>query len=120
MFFTALRSDQAAAKLANPDLFAKAARAHRPSRLPFYQRMANFAYFNPAVTLIGVSVPAVLGIFKWKGGDARLTTSMRVMHTRVIGQATVLATLLVIMGFTDYMSRRGPFLEPEDVEEDDR
>ena len=60
----------------------------------------------------------MLGIFKWKGGEKHLTTSMRVMHTRVIGQATVLGTLLIIMGFSDFMRRRGPFLEPED--EDDR
>jgi len=114
MFFMALKSDHAVGALANPALFAQAARRHRPSTLPFYQRAANWCYYNQAVTLIGISVPAVLGIFKWKGGEKHLTTSMRVMHTRVIGQATVLGTLLIIMGFSDFMRRRGPFLEPED------
>jgi len=38
------------------------------------------------------------------------------MHTRVMGQFSILAILVSTMGFYDYMRSRGPFLEPWEIE----
>mmetsp|Transcript_9444 Transcript_9444/g.18968 ORF Transcript_9444/g.18968 Transcript_9444/m.18968 type:complete len:81 (-) Transcript_9444:207-449(-) len=38
----------------------------------------------------------------------------QVMHTRVYGQASVLALLMSLMIFRDYMDRNGKFLEAEE------
>jgi len=79
-------------------------------------KMANFFQENPFKILAAVGVPAVLYIFKGREGQAHLQTQMKIMHTRVMGQGTVLIMLLSLMGFKEYMDRTGKFVTEAEVQ----
>jgi hypothetical protein len=106
-----LVSEQVASRLANPQAFEAELSHGRVSSLSVPKRLANFFLDSPMKALIMIGVPGVLGIFLAKGGQSELSFSQRIMHTRVMGQFSVLAVLVGTMGFHDYMTKRGRFLE---------
>lgn len=84
--------------------------------LGLHHKMANFFQENPFKILAAVGVPTVFYIFKGREGQAHLQTQMKVMHTRVFGQGTVLIMLLSLMGFKEYMDKTGKFVTEADVQ----
>lgn len=105
----ALFSDQLSARMAAPERFAaaEAEKKQHAATLPLHKRTANWLYENPVKSLAATGIPAVVGIFSYQSRDKFMTASQKVMHTRVIGQATVLALLVSTMAFQDTMSKRG-------------
>lgn len=116
VFAFGIVSEQVASRMANPEAFAHDIHSGRVSTLSLPKRLANFVHDYPVRTLFMLGVPGVIGIFASKGGQHELSLSQRLMHTRVIGQFTVLSILLGTMGFHDYMSRHGRYLEPWEEE----
>lgn len=103
-------SEQIASRLANPNAFLKD--IHRRSTLPPWKQYANFVADHPFENLFISSVPLIAYIFKNKLNEEALSLSQRIMHTRVLGQFSVLTLLAINMGFYDYMKKHGKFLEP--------
>ena len=113
IFLFAFFSDHVAARLANPYGFEKYVNEQREhSELPTYQRVANYIYFNPFKSLVFMSMPVVTGIFLTRDAQ-NLKFSQRLMHTRVMGQFSVLAILAGTMMFHDWMEHRGPYTVEE-------
>ena len=75
--------------------------------------IANFWQEHPFRMLAAAAVPAVGYIYF--GRNEGLQLQMKVMHTRVMGQFTVLALLLSLMGFKEYMDKNGKFITEEDA-----
>lgn len=84
--------------------------------LKFHHRAANYLYDHPFHLLASLAVPVVGGIFYSQSGHSHLKLSQKIMHTRVLGQTSVLAMLLSIMYFRDYMDRNGRFRVQEDAD----
>lgn len=74
------------------------------TELSTYERTANFIHANPFKVIASIGIPAVGFVFYGQGGQE--TLQMRLLHTRVLGQASVLCTLLGIMALKDMMDRR--------------
>jgi hypothetical protein len=82
------------------------------------QRVANFWQEHPFQILIGLGLPAVGAIFmKRRAGNSSLMLSQQLMQTRVMGQFTVLAFLMSLMGFKEYMDRQGTYITEAEAEE---
>lgn len=76
--------------------------------LALWKRAANTLYEYPYYTLGLSGTAAVATVFSLQPKE--LTFQQKVLHSRVMGQMSVLGILCVVMGFTDYMRRRGgPF-----------
>ncbi|TYZ65276.1 hypothetical protein PybrP1_001596 [[Pythium] brassicae (nom. inval.)] len=89
-------------------------RAHESHRLRMHERFANHVYDHPYRTLATVGVPLVGGIFAYQNTNSAITSAQKIMHTRLYGQAAVVALLLSSMAFHDYMQKRGRFEAPLD------
>jgi hypothetical protein len=77
-------------------------------QLSFPQRTANYLYFNPIQHTIMTSIPVVAGIFHYQNTvKSDIIMSRRIMHTRVLGQFSVLTVLVMTMGFQSFMDTRG-------------
>eukprot|EP00924_Labyrinthula_sp_SR-Ha-C_P006868 snap_masked-scaffold_8-processed-gene-3.47-mRNA-1 protein AED:0.10 eAED:0.20 QI:0/-1/0/1/-1/1/1/0/179 len=111
LFAFAFTAERVAAKLANPDAFGSGfdwEMFRRHLELPIHKRAANYFYHNPFKTIIFTSIPVICGIYVTR--DAKhLKLSQRIMHTRVLGQFSVLVILASTMLFHDWMDKRGPF-----------
>jgi hypothetical protein len=79
-------------------------------RLGMHHQIMNYWQENPVKILAAVGVPAVAYIFYGKSGQNQLQLQQKIMHTRVLGQATVVALMLALMGFKDYMDKHGKFI----------
>lgn len=80
------------------------------ARLSVPKRIANTVYDSPYWTLGICGGTAVGTIFSLQ--PKALTLQQKILHSRVMGQFSVLAILCSLMGFMDYMRRRGgPFVE---------
>jgi hypothetical protein len=79
-------------------------------RLSFHHQIANYWQENPFKILAIAGIPAVGYIFWGRAGKDHLQLQMKVMHTRVMGQFTVISLLLGLMGFKEYMDRNGKFI----------
>mmetsp|Transcript_14685 Transcript_14685/g.16646 ORF Transcript_14685/g.16646 Transcript_14685/m.16646 type:complete len:188 (-) Transcript_14685:1026-1589(-) len=112
LFAFGLVSEQVASRLASPEAYAShVAQQKETKRIAIHHQIANYAYNYPIKTLVGLSIPMVGGIFAYKGTSSHLNTTQRVLHTRVLGQASVLSLLVGTMLFHDYMDRHGPYTE---------
>jgi hypothetical protein len=81
--------------------------------LPFHEQAANWVYDYPFKTLTLMSLPAIAAIFHHQHANpayASLKFSQKIMHTRVYGQAYVVASLALVMGFRDHMDREGRYV----------
>jgi len=93
---------------ANPDLYAKKERQVMLQNMPIHHRIANYIHHKPFQVIAYVGVPTVFGLFMLNG-QSHLSLSQRVMNTRVMGQASVIAILCSTMAFYDYMEKHGDF-----------
>lgn len=93
VFAYAFVSEQTASRLAHPEAYERYRNRNDTTGIPLTQQVKDVLDENPAKFLVGAALPVVGGIFWWKGKDQSLTLSQRVMHTRVIGQFSVLAIL---------------------------
>ncbi|KAI9982137.1 hypothetical protein PInf_008028 [Phytophthora infestans] len=84
------------------------------TQLPLHKRAANFVYDHPYRSLVTAGVPLVGGIFAYQTTNAGIARSQQIMHTRIYGQAAVVALLLGSMAFHDFMAKRGRFEEDEE------
>jgi two-component sensor histidine kinase len=78
--------------------------------LGLHHKISNAFADHPFKILAGVGVPAVAWIFYGRTGQEHLQLQMKVMHTRVMGQFTVITMLLSLMGFKSYMDHYGKFI----------
>jgi hypothetical protein len=102
-------SEQNVLREANPAWFPK----KKASSLPLHEKCANWVYGHPVQSLILSAVPGYGLIFHATRDQKHLSFSQRIIHTRVIGQAYVLTTVLILMGFMDFMDKRGEFTTGE-------
>jgi hypothetical protein len=58
----------------------------------------------------------VAAIYLAESGKAHLSQQLKILHTRVFGQATIIATLLGIMTLKEIMDRSGQYITEEQVE----
>lgn len=84
--------------------------------LNLYHQTANYVQQNPFKCIAGFGVPAVAAIYVTENSKAHLSTQLKILHTRVFGQATVIATLLGIMTLKEIMDRSGRYITEEQVE----
>lgn len=82
------------------------------SYMPIHHRVCNYMYDHPYQLIFAVGSPLVASILYSQMHEQHLKLSQRIMHTRVYGQAGVLAIALSVMGFRKYMDERGRFPEP--------
>ena len=85
------------------------------SSLGLHHRIANFWQENPVKILTALSVPTVGIIFKTRTSKTHLQFQSMVMHTRVLGQFSVILMLLTLMGFKGYMDINGKFVTEADA-----
>ncbi|CAJ1966105.1 unnamed protein product [Cylindrotheca closterium] len=85
--------------------------------LQSHHKAANFIQTNPFKCIGAVAVPGVAYVFRAQKKQEHLSLQMKLLHTRVLGQATVLITLLGIMGLKEMMDRRGKYVTEADVED---
>jgi hypothetical protein len=88
-----------------------------PGELRTYQKALNYFNDNPVKVLAAVGVPTIGYILYGRAGQEHLTASMKLMHTRVMGQAATITILLSLMGFKEYMNRHGKYMTEEEAEQ---
>jgi len=87
-----------------------------PELTPFHQA-ANYVQLNPFKCIAGFGVPAVAMIYYGESRKGHLPQQLKILHTRVFGQATVIATFLGIMALKEMMDRSGHYITDDQVEE---
>jgi len=85
-------------------------------RLGLHHKIMNYMQENPIKVLAFVGIPSVAYIFYGKSGQDHLQFQQKVMHTRVLGQATIVGLILSFMGIKEYMDRSGKFITEADAE----
>jgi hypothetical protein len=80
-------------------------------------KAANFVQANPFKCIAGIGIPAVAYIYYGRRQKEHLSFSLKLLHTRVIGQFAVICTLLGVMGLKEMMDRSGRFITEDDVEQ---
>jgi hypothetical protein len=70
-----------------------------------HHKVANYVQANPFKVIAGVGIPAVASIFYGQTGKEHVNMQMKILHTRVFGQFSVICTLLGVMGMKDMMDR---------------
>lgn len=85
-------------------------------KLGLHHKFANFWQENPFKILIAMSVPTVGIIFKTRSSQSHLQLQSMVMHTRVLGQSSVIFMLLTLVGFKGYMDINGKFVTEMDAQ----
>ena len=86
------------------------------NELGLHHKAANYAAENPFKVLMALAVPTVATIFYGRSGKEHLQPSMKLLHTRVFGQAATISLLLSVMGFKEYMDRYGKFITQADAD----
>jgi hypothetical protein len=81
-----------------------------------FHKSANYVQANPFKVIIGIGVPSVALIFWGRTTKEHLSMQLKILHTRVYGQFTVVCTLLGVMGLKELMDRQGRFITEEEVE----
>jgi hypothetical protein len=85
-------------------------------QLQTHHKAANFIQSNPFKCIAGIGLPAVAYIFMGQSGKEHLSFQLKILHTRVFGQAAIISTLLGIMGLKEMMDRRGKYVTEADIE----
>jgi len=93
LFAFAFMSEETASRLARPDAYERHVRKEAHENDSFLHSTKKMLDDNPVKFLAMIGIPLVGTIFYVKGRDPSLTLSQRVMHTRVMGQFSVLALL---------------------------
>jgi hypothetical protein len=98
LFAFTFSAEMTASRLANPQAFERFKSRERES-LPLHRRLKRVVDENPTAVLVAVGLPVVGAIFYKNSQAQHLTLSQKVMHTRVIGQGTVLAILASLAAY---------------------
>ena len=85
--------------------------------LRLHHKAANYCYEHPFHILAGIGVPAIGYIFYGRSGQHHLPFSIKLLHTRVMGQFSVLIICLSLMGFKQYMDQQGKFISEHEAEQ---
>lgn len=85
-------------------------------RLGPHHVFANFWQDHPFKLLGLFGVPTVLYIFKGRNDKQHLKMQSKLMQTRVFGQFAVIAMLLTLMGFKEYMDKYGRYITQADAD----
>lgn len=85
--------------------------------LKLHHHAANWVFDHPFHILVGASLPVVGSIYYGQSDLKHLKLSQKVMHTRVMGQLSVLSILLGVMFFREHMKLHGRYLEEGEAEE---
>lgn len=70
---------------------------------------ANYFQENPFKMLFGLGMPSVAYIFN-KYNKKQIPLQLKLMQTRVVGQASVIIFLLSLVGFKTYMDNAGKYI----------
>lgn len=116
LFFFTLKYELAITNMnRNPhlweDLSDKNLKSGNITYMPVHHRMANFLYDHPFGCVAGFGVPFAAYILKTQLALKHITFSQRIMHSRVFAQGGILTMGMAIMGFREYMNKRGRFPE---------
>mmetsp|Transcript_14408 Transcript_14408/g.22228 ORF Transcript_14408/g.22228 Transcript_14408/m.22228 type:complete len:268 (-) Transcript_14408:532-1335(-) len=76
--------------------------------------LANFWQENPFKMLVALGLPSVAYIFH-KYNNKQIPFQLKVMQTRIVGQFSVIAFLLGLVGFKSYMDANGKFVTEADA-----
>ena len=114
--FSQIEKDQQITELYRQSVTNSGVRVVPGDHLGVHHRLMNFGQDNPLKILACVGFPAVGFIYYGKSGKNNLQLQQKVMHTRVIGQATVLAIMLTLMGLKEYMDKSGKFITEAEAE----
>eukprot|EP00516_Mucochytrium_quahogii_P009047 CAMPEP_0203767104 /NCGR_PEP_ID=MMETSP0099_2-20121227/803_1 /ASSEMBLY_ACC=CAM_ASM_000209 /TAXON_ID=96639 /ORGANISM=" , Strain NY0313808BC1" /LENGTH=210 /DNA_ID=CAMNT_0050663559 /DNA_START=227 /DNA_END=859 /DNA_ORIENTATION=- len=94
LFAFTFASETMASKRAHPDAYLPQEDTSTNSKhAPVASTGFFFSNISPLKGLMMVGIPLVGGVFYLNGRNSHLTFSQRVMHTRVMGQASILALL---------------------------
>ena len=115
--FSQIEKDQQITELYRQSVTNSGVRVVPGDHLGVHHRLMNFGQDNPLKILACVGFPAVGFIYYGKSGKNNLQLQQKVMHTRVIGQATVLAIMLTLMGLKEYMDKSGKFITEAEAEQ---
>mmetsp|Transcript_55028 Transcript_55028/g.159317 ORF Transcript_55028/g.159317 Transcript_55028/m.159317 type:complete len:245 (-) Transcript_55028:114-848(-) len=83
--------------------------------LTTYHQVANYVQANPFKVILGIGIPSIFAIF----GKEMMNTSqmqLKILHTRVFGQAAVISSLLGVMGIKATMDQQGRYITPDELE----
>lgn len=83
--------------------------------LSIHHVTSNFVQEHPFKLLTFFGVPSVAYILWSKNHQQHLQVQQQLMHTRVMGQFTVIGLLLTFMGFKTYMDMYGKFITEADM-----
>lgn len=83
--------------------------------LDIHHHAANIIQEHPFKLLAVVGVPSVLYIFLGRN-QQNLQLQHKLIHTRVIGQGTVIGILVAFMGLKSYMDKWGTFITEAEAE----
>ena len=84
--------------------------------LQTYHKVANYIQANPFKCIAGLGVPSIAYIYLGQSGKEHLSFQLKILHTRVFGQAAVICSLLGIMGLKEMMDRRGKYVTEGDID----
>jgi phosphoribosylformylglycinamidine (FGAM) synthase PurS component len=107
---TDLAADQQLTELYRQSVEQSGVRVVPGDTLGPHHKFMNYWQENPFKMLACLGVPAVAYIFYGRSGQEHIPFQLKVMQTRVMGQGTVIAMLLGLMGFKEYMDRNGKFI----------
>jgi len=113
---TNLAADKQLTELYRQSVEQSGVRVVPGNTLGMHHKFANYWQENPFKILACLGVPAVAYIFYGKSGQEHIPFQLKVMQTRVMGQGTVIAMLLGLMGFKEYMDRNGKFITEEEAD----
>ena len=82
--------------------------------MPIAHKMGNFLYDHPFAMIVGFGLPFAGYIFSRQLKYKHLTTSQKVMQSRVIAQGGILTVAMSTMAFQGYMDKRGRFPDPSE------
>jgi hypothetical protein len=69
------------------------------------RRHCSYVQSNPFKIIAGIGIPAIATIFYGQTGKEHVNMQMKILHTRVFGQFSVVCTLLGVMGLKASYSR---------------
>jgi hypothetical protein len=98
LFAFTFSAEMTASRLANPLAFERYKNRERDT-MPLHRRLKRVVDENPTAALVAVGLPVVGGIFYMNSQQQHLTLSQKLMHTRVVGQGSVLAILASLAAY---------------------
>lgn len=75
-----------------------------------HHKFMNFWQENPFKILACLGIPAVGYIYYGKSSQEHIPNQLKIMQTRVLGQGTVIAMLLTLMGVKQWMDNNGKYI----------